>query len=244
MITRGIRGGYPGRVLSYTYNKYNIYIYLSISHIYFFIKFSFLIIFHILFVSSYILLIILVTVYYHHIVLLCFSYHVIYHISHAPTPPGRVIGVQHCVELGLFNLYLPFSQIKKKHLHLHYKQGLKCRKYRPIFRRYFVYRELPKRFLIHKVVCWKNRKKSANIAEISESGRHIGRNIDTWETRAWETFFAIFWEIYYRYIENIGDISAIFSIYQSIYRLLLLWLRSVVQKIQRPRSSLLFKRLV
>ena len=26
-----------------------------------------------------------------------------------------------CVELGLFNLYLPFSQIKKKHLQLHYK---------------------------------------------------------------------------------------------------------------------------
>ena len=121
MITRGIRGGYPGRVLSYTYDKYNIYIYLSISHIYFFIKFSFLIIFHILFVSSYILLLILVTVYYHHIVLLCFSYHVIYHICQAPTHPRRVIGVRHCVELGLFNLYLPFSQIKKKHLHLHYK---------------------------------------------------------------------------------------------------------------------------
>ena len=44
------------------------------------------------------------------------------------------------------------------------------------------------------------------FGEISESGRHIGRNIDTWETRAWETFFAIFWEIYRRYIENIGDI--------------------------------------
>ena len=32
------------------------------------------------------------------------------------------------------------------------RQGLKCRKYRPIFRRYFVYREPPKRYLIYKVV--------------------------------------------------------------------------------------------
>ena len=80
--------------------------------------------------------------------------------------------------------------------------------------------------------------------EISESGRHIGRNINTWETGAWETFFGFFWEIYRRYIENIGDISAIFSIYQSIYRRPCLWLRSVVQKIRRSRSSLLFKRLV
>ena len=36
-----------------------------------------------------------------------------------PPPPGRLMGARHCVELGLFNLYLPFSQIKKKHLHLH-----------------------------------------------------------------------------------------------------------------------------
>ena len=54
------------------------------------------------------------------------------------------------------------------------EQGLKCRKYRPIFRRYFVYRELPKRFLIYKVVCWKNRKKSANIAKISTKYRNLG----------------------------------------------------------------------
>ena len=31
------------------------------------------------------------------------------------------VTLRDCVELGLFNLYLPFSQIKKKHLHLHYK---------------------------------------------------------------------------------------------------------------------------
>ena len=41
---------------------------------------SFLIIFHILFVSSYTLFIVFVTIYYHDIVVLCFSYHVIYHI--------------------------------------------------------------------------------------------------------------------------------------------------------------------
>ena len=41
---------------------------------------SFLIIFHILFMSSYTLLIVLVTIYYYHIAVLCFSYHVIYHI--------------------------------------------------------------------------------------------------------------------------------------------------------------------
>ena len=40
---------------------------------------SFLIIFHILFMSSYTLLIVLVTIYYHHMAVLCFSYHVIYH---------------------------------------------------------------------------------------------------------------------------------------------------------------------
>ena len=57
-----------------------------------------------------------------------------------------------------------------------------------------------------------------NIGEISESGRHIGRNIDTWETRAWETFFVIFWEIYRRYIENIGDISEISVKISEIYR--------------------------
>ena len=30
-----------------------------------------------------------------------------------PPPLGRLMGARHCVELGLFNLYLPFSQIKK-----------------------------------------------------------------------------------------------------------------------------------
>ena len=69
-----------------------------------------------------------------------------------------------------------------------------------------------------------------NIGEISESGRHIGRNIDTWETRAWETFFVIFGryiadiseisEKYRRYIgnigKNIGDISRYIGIYRDI----------------------------
>ena len=41
---------------------------------------SFLIIFHIIFVSSYTLLLVLITVYYHHIAMLCFSNHVIYYI--------------------------------------------------------------------------------------------------------------------------------------------------------------------
>ena len=56
------------------------------------------------------------------------------------------------------------------------------------------------------------------FGEITESDRNIGRNVDAWETRARGNFFWFFWEIYRRYIENIGDISAIFSIYQSIYR--------------------------
>ena len=41
-----------------------------------------------------------------------------------PAPDGvssEGVTLWDCVELGLSNLYLPFSQIKKKHLHLHYK---------------------------------------------------------------------------------------------------------------------------
>ena len=56
------------------------------------------------------------------------------------------------------------------------------------------------------------------FGEISESDRNIGRNVNAWETRTRGNFFWFFWEIYRRYIENIGDISAIFSIYRSIYR--------------------------
>ena len=51
------------------------------------------------------------------------------------------------------------------------------------------------------------------IGEISESGRYFDRNFDTWETRTWETFFVIFWEIYRRYIGNIGEISEIYRRY-------------------------------
>ena len=56
------------------------------------------------------------------------------------------------------------------------------------------------------------------FGEISDFDRNIGRNVDAWETRARGKFFGFFWEIYRRYIENIDDISAIFSIYRSIYR--------------------------
>ena len=75
------------------------------------------------------------------------------------------------------------------------------------------------------------------IDEISESGRYFGRNFDTWETCAGAKFCGIFWAIYRRYIENIGDISTIFSIYRSIYRRLLVWLRSVVQKSDGPNHA-------
>ena len=94
-----------------------------------------------------------------------------------------------------------------------HSQGLKCRKYRPIFRRYFVYREQPKRFLIHKVICWKNRKKSANIAEISTKYRNLGDisvEISTRGRHARGKHFLRFFGRYIadicRYIENIADI--------------------------------------
>ena len=51
------------------------------------------------------------------------------------------------------------------------EQGLKYRIYRPIFRRYIGYREGTMRFLLKKVVCRKNRGKSANIADISAKYR-------------------------------------------------------------------------
>ena len=82
------------------------------------------------------------------------------------------------------------------------------------------------------------------IGEISESGRYFGRNFGTWETRAWAKFCDIFWEIYRRYIENIGDISTIFSIYRSIYRRASCVAEICCAEIRRPRSRLLFKRLV
>ena len=46
--------------------------------------------------------------------------------------------------------------------------------------------------------------------EISDSDR----NIDGWETRARGKFSGFFWEIYRRYIENIGDIFDISAIYR------------------------------
>ena len=46
-------------------------------------------------------------------------------------------------------------------------QGLKF----PIYRRYIGYRALSKRFLIHKIVCRKNREKSENVGDISAKYR-------------------------------------------------------------------------
>ena len=65
------------------------------------------------------------------------------------------------------------------------------------------------------------QEKSRNIGEyrryfgeISDFDRNIGRNIGGWETRAHGNFFGFFWEIYRRYIGNIGDISEISEIYR------------------------------
>ena len=75
------------------------------------------------------------------------------------------------------------------------------------------------------------------IGEISESGRYFGRNFDTWETRA----RAKFCDFFGRYI---ADISPIFSIYRSIYRRASCVAEICCAEIRRPRSRLLFKRLV
>ena len=59
---------------------YHLWIYFYMYHPYSYYHLSFLIIFHILFVSFYTLLLVLVTIYYYRISVLCFSYHVIYYI--------------------------------------------------------------------------------------------------------------------------------------------------------------------
>ena len=93
-------------------------------------------------------------------------------------------------------------------------QGLKFRKYRPIYRI---------SGLIEMIFDTENRlqEKSRKIGEyrryfgeISDSDRNIGRNIDGWETRARRNFFGFFWEIYRRYIGNIGKISEIYRKYR------------------------------
>ena len=56
------------------------------------------------------------------------------------------------------------------------------------------------------------------FGEISDFDRNIGRNIGGWETRARGNFFGFFWEIYRRYIGNIGDISEISVKISEIYR--------------------------
>ena len=97
-----------------------------------------------------------------------------------------------------------------------------------------MYRELTKRFLINKVVCWKNLKKSANIADISAKYRNlddISGEISTRGRHARGKHFLRFFgryigdiskisEIYRRYIgnigKNIGDISRYIGIYRDI----------------------------
>ena len=95
------------------------------------------------------------------------------------------------------------------------------------------------------------QEKSSNIgkyrryfAKMSESDRYIDRNIGLWRTRALGFFFGFFCRIYRRYIENIGDISAIFSIYRRYIVETACVAQICLQKIQRFRSTLLFKRLV
>ena len=65
------------------------------------------------------------------------------------------------------------------------------------------------------------------IGEISESGRYFGGNFVTWETRAGANFCGIFWEIY-----------------RSIYRRASYVAEICCAEIRRPRSRVLFKRLV
>ena len=94
-------------------------------------------------------------------------------------------------------------------------QGLKCRKYRPIYRRYFVYRALTKRYLKDKVVCWKNRKKSANIADISAKYRNLDDISVEISTRGRHARGRHFSRFFGRYI---ADISKISSIYRRYFR--------------------------
>ena len=63
--------------------------------------------------------------------------------------------------------------------------------------------------LIETIFDTENRlqEKSENIGDISPKCRRL-------ETRAREKFFGFFWEIYRRYIENIGKISEIYRKYR------------------------------
>ena len=98
-------------------------------------------------------------------------------------------------------------------LHMHRDQGLKCRIYRPIFRRYIGYRELTKRFLIHKVVCWKNREKSEKIADISAKYRNLDDISVEISTRGRHACGKHFLGFFGRYIADISKISAIYRRY-------------------------------
>ena len=65
------------------------------------------------------------------------------------------------------------------------------------------------------------QEKSEYIGDISVKYRNlteISVEMSTLERRACGKKFWFFWEIYRRYIENIDDISAIFSIYRLKYR--------------------------
>ena len=93
-------------------------------------------------------------------------------------------------------------------------QGLKFRIYRPIYRI---------SGLIETIFDTENRlqEKSRNIGEYRRYFGEISdfdRNIGGWETRARGNFFGFFWEIYRRYIGNIGDISEISVKISEIYR--------------------------
>ena len=73
--------------------------------------------------------------------------------------------------------------------------------------------------LIETIFDTENRlqEKSRNIGEYRRYFDEISdfdRNIGGWETRARGNFFGFFWEIYRRYIGNIGDISEIYRKYR------------------------------
>ena len=75
-----------------------------------------------------------------------------------------------------------------------------------------MYRELPKRFLIYKVVCWKNRKKSANIAEISAKYRNLGDISVDISTRGRHARGKHFLRFFGRYIADISVAASVAQI--------------------------------
>ena len=76
-----------------------------------------------------------------------------------------------------------------------------------------MYRELTKRFLKHKVVCWKNRKKSANIADISAKYQNLDDISVEISTRGRHARGKHFLRFFGRYIADISKISPIYRRY-------------------------------